>query len=164
MALTWADIDFHQNTLSVNKNVAILARKQYISTTKTTSSEREISIDVETINILKKWKLAQKQILLSRGIPPEKDSKQLIFSNTKNKLLTHSLLGKKLKEYDSIDISPHGFRHTHASLLFEAGATIKQVQERLGHSDIKTTLNIYAHVTKDAEKDIGNNFLKYMNS
>lgn len=46
----------------------------------------------------------------------------------------------------------HGFRHTHASLLFEAGATIKEVQERLGDLDIQTTMNVYAHVT-DASKD-----------
>ncbi|MFC3921200.1 tyrosine-type recombinase/integrase [Streptococcus lactarius] len=39
----------------------------------------------------------------------------------------------------------HGFRHTHASLCFEAGMTLKQVQYRLGHSDLKTTMNIYTH-------------------
>ena len=38
---------------------------------------------------------------------------------------------------DFKQISIHGFRHTHASLLFEAGASIKDVQSRLGHSDIK---------------------------
>ena len=43
-------------------------------------------------------------------------------------------------------ITPHGFRHTHCSLLFESGASIKEVQERLGHKDIKTTMNIYAHL------------------
>lgn len=46
-----------------------------------------------------------------------------------------------------LKIIPHGFRHTHCSLLFESGASIKEVQERLGHKDIKTTMNIYAHVT-----------------
>lgn len=44
-------------------------------------------------------------------------------------------------------ITKHGLRHTHASLLFEAGATIKEVQERLGHSDVQMTMNIYTHVT-----------------
>lgn len=39
-------------------------------------------------------------------------------------------------------ITPHGLRHTHCSLLFEAGASIKEVQNRLGHSDVKTTLDI----------------------
>ncbi|KAB7704474.1 tyrosine-type recombinase/integrase [Bacillus aerolatus] len=41
-------------------------------------------------------------------------------------------------------ITPHSFRHTHTSLLI-AGAGVKEIQERLGHSDIDTTMNIYAH-------------------
>lgn len=58
----------------------------------------------------------------------------------------------------------HGFRHTHCSLLFEAGATIKEVQDRLGHSDIKTTINIYAHVTKKAKTDTAEKFARFINS
>lgn len=43
--------------------------------------------------------------------------------------------------------------HTHCSLLFEAGASIKEVvQDRLGHSYVKTTLNIYTHVTKKSQR------------
>lgn len=49
-------------------------------------------------------------------------------------------------------ITVHGLRHTHASLLFEAGASIKEVQECLGHSDIKITMNIYTYVTKQLKK------------
>ena len=45
-------------------------------------------------------------------------------------------------------ITAHGLCHTHCSLLFEAGASIKEVQFRLGHRDVKTTLDVYAHVTK----------------
>ncbi|WP_230161733.1 tyrosine-type recombinase/integrase [Peribacillus simplex] len=49
-------------------------------------------------------------------------------------------------------ITPHCFRHTHTSLLIEAGAGVKEIQERLGHSDINTTMNIYAHMTKISKK------------
>ena len=42
-----------------------------------------------------------------------------------------------------------GFRHTHASLLAEAGADLKQIQDRLGYGDIQTTANIYTHVTNN---------------
>lgn len=59
-------------------------------------------------------------------------------------------------------ITPHGFRHTHCSLLFESGASIKEVQERLGHKDIKTTMNIYAHVTPQSVKKTGDRFAKFM--
>ena len=49
-------------------------------------------------------------------------------------------------------ITALGFRHTHTSLLIEAGAGVKEIQERLGHSDINTTMNIYAHMTKNIEE------------
>ncbi|HCU0710950.1 TPA: tyrosine-type recombinase/integrase, partial [Enterococcus faecalis] len=59
-------------------------------------------------------------------------------------------------------ITTHGFRHTHCSLLFEAGASIKEVQERLGHSDVHTTLNIYAHVSKQIKAETANKFADYV--
>ncbi len=45
-------------------------------------------------------------------------------------------------------LSPHGHRHTFASLLFEAGATVPYVMAQLGHADPKVTLGIYAHVLR----------------
>lgn len=59
-------------------------------------------------------------------------------------------------------ITPREFRHTHCSLLFESGASIKEVQERLGYKDIKTTMNIYAHVTPQSVKKTGDRFAKFM--
>lgn len=162
-ALTWDDVSFKDASLSVNKNVAIVSGKQYISTTKTTSSDRVISLDTNTLSILKKWKLEQRKLLLSRGIRIKNNTEQLIFSSDKNEIMPAKILWDKLKKYKEFNITPHGFRHTHASLLFEAGASVKEVQERLGHSDIKTTLNIYTHVTKDAEKGVAEKFMSYMN-
>ncbi|WP_397540231.1 tyrosine-type recombinase/integrase [Rummeliibacillus pycnus] len=57
----------------------------------------------------------------------------------------------------------HGLRHTHCSLLFEAGVSIKEVQDRLGHSDVKTTMNIYAHVTEKAKEVAIQKFESYLN-
>ena len=59
-------------------------------------------------------------------------------------------------------IKIHGFRHTHASLCFDAGMTLKQVQHQLGHSDLKTTMNVYTHITKQAKDDIGERFANYI--
>lgn len=163
-ALNWSDIDWTNQTVSINKNISYTTGKRSISTTKTTSSDRTITIDDKSLSILKKWKLEQKKELLSRGIRVKADTEQLIFSNTSNQILPSNILWKRLKKYKQFNISPHGFRHTHASLLFESGASIKQVQERLGHSSVNTTLDIYTHVTKDAEKGVADNFLNYMNS
>lgn len=162
-ALTWNDIDFANQTLSVTKTGYYLSGNPYITSTKTNKATRIISVDNSTISLLKQWKLEQKKLLLSRGIPIKSDKKQLVFSNDKNNLIYNSFLNEILRKYSQYNITPHGFRHTHASLLFEAGASIKQVQERLGHTNINTTLEIYTHVTKEAEKESVEKFLRYMN-
>ena len=58
------------------------------------------------------------------------------------------IIGWITKTYNQPHITVHGFRHTHCSLLIEAGIEMNQVKDRLGHSDIQTTMNIYSHVTK----------------
>ncbi|WP_321382675.1 site-specific integrase [uncultured Enterococcus sp.] len=161
-ALYWSDIDFSTNSLTVSKTGYYLDGEAHITTTKTTNSSRTISIDVDTASLLKKWKFEQKKYLLSRGVRVKKEDSQFVFSNNKNELLRNTFLNDVLRNYAEYSITPHGFRHTHASLLFEAGASIKQVQERLGHNSINTTLEIYTHVTKEAEKETADKFLNYM--
>ena len=67
-----------------------------------------------------------------------------------------------LKDADLHEITIHGFRHTHASLIFDSGMTLKQAQHRLGHSDLQTTMNIYTHITQKAIDDIGEKFSNYV--
>ena len=52
-----------------------------------------------------------------------------------------------------VDLKFHALRHTHATMLLNAGVNIKVIQERLGHSSITTTLDTYSHVTKEGEVD-----------
>ena len=53
----------------------------------------------------------------------------------------------------NIAFSFHMLRHTHATMLFENGANIKDIQERLGHSRIDVTMNTYSHVTKKLKRE-----------
>ena len=71
-------------------------------------------------------------------------------------------LDRILKKNELKRITVHGLRHTHCSLLFEAGLPIQEVKERLGHSDIKTTMNIYTHVTKKAKEKSAEKFAAYI--
>lgn len=162
-ALTWDKIDFKEQALTVTKTGYYLNGKAQITTTKTAGSMRTISIDDVTATLLKKWKLQQKKYLFENGIRVKTDLKQLVFPNDKNGLNSNTYLNDVLRKYPDLKLTPHGLRHTHASLLFEAGASIKQVQERLGHTSIKTTLEIYTHVTKETEKESAEKFLNYMN-
>ena len=65
-------------------------------------------------------------------------------SDTVRKRLDRFILKHGLKR-----ITPHGFRHTHASLLFEAGIPAKIAQERLGHAKIAITMDLYTHLSKN---------------
>lgn len=94
------------------------------------------------------------------------DDSQLLFPSIENKplyldFLNHNL--KKIIDENQLEkMTVHGFRHTHCSLLFESGATIKEVQERMGHTDIKTTMNIYAHVTDRQREETADKFASFM--
>lgn len=68
-----------------------------------------------------------------------------------------SALFKRLRKKCNISVHPHLFRHTHATLFYNQTGDIKQVQERLGHSNIQTTINLYLHPSKE---DIRNNWEK----
>lgn len=87
------------------------------------------------------------------------DSNQFVIPNSYNKPFNPPHFNRYLydlyKKFPDLKrITVHGFRHTHASLLFESGATVKEVQQRLGHANFKTTLNIYVHVTKQNDSDV----------
>ena len=166
LALTWHDLDYKNNTIAINKTLARTNNGIKIQTPKTKASNRVISLDNETIQVLKMWQLEQRKQLLKVGINAM-DSKQLIFSNGKNSFIivpTVRLAIKQIAKKAGIhSITTHGFRHTHATLLFASGLDIKQVQARLGHSNVQTTLNIYTHAMKDKQDKIGDEFAKYIN-
>ena len=71
-------------------------------------------------------------------------------------------LDRIIKKNELKRITVHGLRHTHCSLLFEAGLPIQEVKERLGHPDIQTTMNIYTHVTKKAKEKSAEKFAAYI--
>lgn len=91
---------------------------------------------------------------------------QLLFNNKDNGLvrpwLVQSWNRTIAKDTGLKYITVHGFRHTHASLLFEAGTPMQDVKQRLGHSSITTTMNIYTHVTKSEQKKTADNFARFM--
>ena len=166
LALTWHDLDIKNNTIDINKTIAKTNNGIKIQTPKTKSSNRVISLDTETMQVLKMWQLEQRKQLLKLGINAM-NKHQLIFSNSKNSFIivpTVRLAIKQIAKKAGIyPITTHGFRHTHATLLFASGMDIKQVQARLGHSNVQTTLNIYTHAMKDKQDKIGDEFARYIN-
>ena len=76
----------------------------------------------------------------------------------------NDILQKHCKNADIPVITIHGLRHTHASLLAEAGIPLEVIQDRLGHKEDKTTMMIYLHVTENMKKHSIDLFEKYMQS
>jgi integrase len=61
-------------------------------------------------------------------------------------------------------LTPHGLRHTHTSLLAEAGVSLEQIMDRLGHTDDQITKNVYLHVTEEMKKEASQKFAELMRS
>ncbi|MBC2174233.1 tyrosine-type recombinase/integrase [Listeria booriae] len=68
----------------------------------------------------------------------------------------------RLNELNLEQIGIHGLRHTHAVMLLEAGASIKYIAERLEHSNVEMTLNVYVHLTEKMKQDDMNKFVNHM--
>lgn len=170
LALVWKDFDFEKKTVSINKTLTYAKGSEgkeviFQSDSPKNGENRTITLDDYTIEVMKKWKKEQAKYYLKLGFNTLKPN-QLVFPNESNEWIqpsaTNIIMEKIIAQNRLKKVSPHGLRHSHCSLLFEAGVGIKEVQTRLGHRDIKNTLNIYAHVTQDKQLETAENFLKFM--
>jgi integrase len=172
MGLLWKDISFTNKTIHVNKTLAELqSGHPIIQDTKTESSNRIITIDDQTLETLKEWKNHIIQEKFKLGIRDQDFNENVVFCNSvltnKNQYLYKSYANnvmKRVKKHfpDMKIIKVHDFRKTNASLLFESGASIKDVSQRLGHKSTKITTDIYIKVTQAKQNETAENFAKYM--
>lgn len=165
LALKWSDIDFENKKITVDKTAVRIKEKQTLQTPKTKNSKRVISIDPTTLLILKSWKKDQIKIYFKNGKHFEGDE-NFIFTNQRGewvhihnfiRYFNHFIADRKLKT-----ITPHGLRHTHASLLFSAGVEPKNISDRLGHSTVQITLDLYTHINEEQRTDTVEKLLEYM--
>nr|WP_229672816.1 tyrosine-type recombinase/integrase [Pullulanibacillus camelliae] len=170
-ALKWTDINFTEQTISITKtyyNPKNNVKKFSLLTPKTKSSVRVIDVDQSIIEILDKHRLFQKKVMLRHGdhyydhhfvftLIERHPGYPFYIKKVENRM--ERIL--KLAELP-VELTPHSLRHTHTSLLAQAGVNLEQIMERLGHEDEKTTRLIYLHVTKDMKKEAAHKFSKLM--
>ncbi|MFL2130792.1 tyrosine-type recombinase/integrase [Ruoffia sp. FAM 20858] len=166
LALDWKSVDFEQNKISLSKTLSYgVGNKLIIQTPKTRASVRSISIDAETMVILKRWKQQQAIDLLRLGHNVNATS-QVVFTTYDNNYIppanTTNRIRSIVERHELPYVTCHGLRHTHCSLLFESGASIREVKDRLGHKDIATTMNIYDHVQAESREATADKFAEYM--
>ncbi|MDN6398410.1 MAG: site-specific integrase [Alkalibacterium sp.] len=168
LALQWKDIDFMNQHLTVSKTLTRgkNSRLYVEDSPKTQAGNRDIPLDPSVLSILKQWRKDQREMYIKLGHNTLNDS-QLLFTNLNNDFMQPPALTKAMdrivKKNNLKRITVHQLRHTHASLLFNAGASIKEVQQRLGHSSYEVTMNVYTHVTKDKQEETVDKFAHYMN-
>ena len=165
LALKWSDIDFENKKITVDKTAARIKEKQILQTPKTKNSKRVISIDPATLSILKGWKKDQIKIYFKNGKHFEGDE-NFIFTNQRGEWVhIHNFIRyfkRFIADHKLKQITPHGLRHTHASLLFSAGVEPKNISDRLGHSTVQITLDLYTHITEEQRTDTVDKLLEYM--
>ena len=165
LALKWSDIDFENKKITVDKTAVRIKEKQTLQTPKTKNSKRVISIDPTTLSILKSWKKDQIKIYFKNGKHFEGDE-NFIFTNQRGDWVhIHNFIPyfkRFVSDHKLKPITPHGLRHTHASLLFSAGVEPKNISDRLGHSTVQITLDLYTHITEEQRTDTVDKLLEYM--
>ena len=148
LALEWSDIDFENSLIKINKT---LNRYQETNTPKSKTSVRDIDIDRATLLMLKQYKNRQQIEAWQLG-----KTETVVFSVFVTKYAYACNLRKRLnKHFDNAgvtNVSFHGFRHTHASMMMNAGLPYKELQHRLGHSTLAMTMDTYSHLSNENAK------------
>lgn len=169
-ALKWKDIDFENKEINIYKtyyNPTNKTNKYTLLTPKTETSKRKIFIDDILIKELKKHKAYQNTLVLKI---PSWYKEEFVFTKIINYWgypETIKQIGFKMAQIIrnnkiAKELTPHSLRHTHASLLAQAGVSLEEIMDRLGHKDDTITRNIYLHITKDMKKEASQKFSELM--
>ena len=175
--LRWCDVDLAEGFVDVNHTLVYYAHslpgyKQgsyyAINTPKTEASVRQVPLIDFAREALEQVKLYQEGMEMTCNVEIDGYT-DFVFLNRYGSVYNEASLNKALKriirdcnteEFEKSDNPPvllpnfscHHLRHTFTTRMVEAGVNIKVIQDALGHSDISTTMNIYADVTKELKK------------
>ncbi|WP_099832564.1 tyrosine-type recombinase/integrase [Streptococcus suis] len=149
LALQWNDIHFEDRSLEVKYTLRIRkGGNHYLSSPKTVQSYRQVSYPSRVDEILRLLNLKKKNdfVFLFRGKP--------IRQHSFNKYIQRYFKECGVEKIDGFVLTSHVLRHSHISLLSELNIPLKVIMDRVGHSDEKTTLGIYTHVTKSMQDNV----------
>jgi len=146
LGLRWHDLNVKHARLSINRGLVSVGYELRESRGKTAHARRTIDLDPTTIDVLQGWHAFQSAERRAVGI---EDSDQMFTAASGEPVHPHATsqaFDRIVRRAGVPIISLHGLRHTHGSLLVEAGVPVKVVTERLGHAREAFTIETYQHV------------------
>lgn len=155
LGLKWPEVDFDRNQIHICNNILYSPdRGIYEDTPKTATSNRYVTLPAETMQLLRQYRAWQNEERLRLG---EYYQYQGFLFTQENGDPMHpdsvtSWLSKFSKRHNLPHINPHAFRHTMASMLYFNGVDSVSISKRLGHAQVSTTADIYAHVMAEADQ------------
>jgi integrase len=159
LGLRWEDIDLGTGRVQVVQSLGITVDGPVLQAPKT-GKGRSITLDQNTVAVLKDHRLRQLEERIAGG--PGYEDSGLVFTGDNGGPLRPDNFSrafqKLVKGTDLPRIRLQDLRHTYASLALAAAVPVKVVSERLGHANVTTTLNIYAHVLPGMESDAAEQF------
>jgi integrase len=154
LALKWRAIDLELASMYISHSLHRMGDgRVIIKDTKTSRSRRVVDLSLSIVTLLREYKEEQEVHCLMIGKPLAEDD--FVFSNADGSPLnpntvTHTFA--KVAKRAGMELRLHDLRHIHATMLLKAGVHPRIVQERLGHSSIATTLDIYSHTVPGLQK------------
>lgn len=163
LALRWSDLEFENATLTISKNRTRIGKTVIEQeSTKGGDGRRTVQLGAETLKLLKDHRKRQLQERIKAGSLWQDSN--FIFTQENGLPLDPStpyqLFKRIAKKLGLRSESLHSIRHLHATELLNAGVGIHEVKEQLGHSDISTTLRIYAHIRPEQKQELADRFEK----
>jgi len=160
LGLQWKDINLDLASIYLNRSIYRGNRETVVQTTKTKSGRRNIALSPQAVLFLRSELENQIENGMFHGY--KVDGESPVFSNTHTGegLLPRTVSSAFTKIANGLGLNSkfHDLRHTHATMLFKQGVNPKIVQERLGHSSIVITMDIYSHVMPNMQRDAMANF------
>jgi integrase len=145
VGLRWCDIDLDAAALTVNRNLVVVAGRAVEGEPKTDRSRRRLTLDHATVDALRAWKRTQAEERLLMGRHWQGEDR--VFTWGDGSLLHPDVVSKTfariVRRFDLPKLNFHGLRHSWATAALVAGVPVKVVADRLGHSSVQITLDVY---------------------
>ena len=151
--LKWDKIDFENGIVCIDTALLYLPKLGIYESTTKTENTTFLPLPKETMQLLREYRAWYNELRLKNG-DRWQDSGFLFVKSDGAPIHPDSFAGwlrKFTKRHDLPHLHPHGFRHTNASMLIGNGVDVVTVANRLGHSDVSTTLDIYSHAINEAK-------------